>query len=57
MTKEEIQELGNAIVALVNGAYVVHSGDEELNVSTVWSQDEKLHATLHKIFGDKGETK
>lgn len=52
MTKEEIQELGNAIINLVNGAYA-----REGDVTASWYNEKELHATLHKIFGDKGETK
>ncbi len=48
MTKEEIQELGNVIIQLVNGAY---SNWGEVQASSMDAQ--ALHATLHKLFGDK----
>jgi hypothetical protein len=54
MTKVEIQELGNVIIQLVNGAYVNGAGDVGLSVGACYKDAEALHATLHKLFGDKG---
>jgi hypothetical protein len=50
MTKVEIQELGNVIIQLVNGAYV--SG---ATINASYKDAEILHATLHRLFGDKEE--